>query len=45
VILARNYMCSLTMISDMLSKHVRAVKSVFAIETCKSSEKCFKKVI
>jgi len=28
VILARNYMCSLIMISDMLSKHVAAVKSV-----------------
>ena len=28
MILARNYMCSLMMISDMLSKHVRAVKSV-----------------
>ena len=27
MILARNYMCSLMMISDMLSKHVRAVKS------------------
>jgi len=26
VILARNYMCSLMMISDMLSKHVGAVK-------------------
>ena len=33
VILARNYMCSLMMISDMLSKQVGAVK------------KCFKKVI
>jgi len=29
VILARNYMCSLMMIRDMLSKHVGAVKSVF----------------
>ena len=28
VILTRNYMCSLMMISDMLSKHVGAVKSV-----------------
>ena len=28
MILARNYMCSLMMISDMLSKHVGAVKSV-----------------
>jgi len=28
VILARNYMCSLMMISDILSKHVGAVKSV-----------------
>ena len=28
VILARNYMCSLMMISDMLSKRVGAVKSV-----------------
>ena len=28
VILARNYVCSLMMISDMLSKHVGAVKSV-----------------
>jgi len=28
VILARNYMCSLMMISDMLSKHVGAVKNV-----------------
>ena len=26
--LTRNYMCSLMMISDMLSKHVEAVKSV-----------------
>ena len=26
--LTRNYMCSLMMISDMLSKHVGAVKSV-----------------
>jgi len=26
MILARNYMCSLMMISDMLSKHVAAVK-------------------
>ena len=26
VILARNYMCSLMMMSDMLSKHVGAVK-------------------
>jgi len=26
VILARNYTCSLMMISDMLSKHVGAVK-------------------
>jgi len=26
VILARNYMCSLMMISDMLSKHAGAVK-------------------
>jgi len=34
VILARNYMCSLMMISDMLSKHVGAVK-VFL-------KKCFK---
>ena len=28
VILARNYMCSLMMISDMLSKYVGAVKNV-----------------
>ena len=28
MILSRNYMCSLIMISDMLSKHVGAVKSV-----------------
>ena len=28
IILARSYMCSLMMISDMLSKHVGAVKSV-----------------
>ena len=28
MILARNYMCSLMMISDMLSKHVGAMKSV-----------------
>ena len=28
MILARNYMCSLMMISDMLSKHAEAVKSV-----------------
>ena len=26
--IARNYMCSLMMTSDMLSKHVEAVKSV-----------------
>jgi len=35
VILARNYMCSLMMISNMLSKHVGAVKNVLKINDIK----------